>query len=95
MLGEAVAIGTGLLGLWWSLPGMAYTRNTINSIRLSDGVTRVPTPAVLHSSNAATAATDAVHKVCQMLYQSTLYAITAGMFVVCSIETLVYQRLSR
>eukprot|EP00953_Heterococcus_sp_UTEX-ZZ885_P018690 10447-Heterococcus_DN1.PRE.1 len=62
MLGEAVTIGTGLLGLWWSWTGTPITEKAINNS--NNNAKPSPMPAVLHSTDAAaTAATVAVHKV--------------------------------
>eukprot|EP00953_Heterococcus_sp_UTEX-ZZ885_P018688 10446-Heterococcus_DN1.PRE.1 len=71
MLGEAVTIGTGLLGLWWSWTGTPITEKAINNS--NNNAKPSPMPAVLHSTDAAaTAATVAVHKVYLMLHISAL-----------------------
>jgi hypothetical protein len=74
MIGEAVVIGLGLLGLKWVLPPHPYAESNINnSIRQSNGAKLSPTPAVLQPSS--TAKPSALHKVrTQLLHILTIYA---------------------
>jgi hypothetical protein len=66
MLGEAITIGTGLLGLWWSWTGTSIASTAINTSNTNAKPS--PTPAVLHSLGAATAATNALPEVCLILH---------------------------
>ena len=63
MIGEAVVIGLGLLGLKWMLFPEFYTDSNINSIKQDNGAKPSPTPAVLRPSTAAK------HKVRVTLYK--------------------------